>query len=278
MTVCSDELVMFLGAEPVRMIDFVTSVYSCEGAFRVATKNKGVDEILNPCLVLVGLLTPSTLNSMLTQNLVSGGFSRRVLLVYAKERGKPRPFPEFNDSHRTSETFCINYAKDVQKLAGPFAWTEPAKVWFSDWYINVKDVRMRNESNDIMRSYWTARDNLMLKVAMLLALSKKRELILDIETLMEADDMLTNIEPDILTILGGGGRNELAPITLQILNYIKDNPSGVREALIRARFMTSANDNEILAMLNHLVDTHKITRHVTITTDGRPASASYLPA
>lgn len=273
MTVFSDELIMFLGAEPIRMIDFLTAIYSAEGSFQIATKNKGSDVIVNPCLVLLGLLTPNTLTSMLAQNLVSGGFSRRVLLIYAKDRGTPKPRPKFLDSHRSAKQWCSDYAKKCQNLCGPFVWTPAAEAWFDDWYIRIKDPTMRKEQNDVLRRYWSAKDVLLLKVAMLYSLSQRPELVLDVEALIEADIMLSALEPDILTILGGGGRNELAPITHHVEAFVREHP-GIRETQIRARFLNQATDAEIHTMLTHLHETGKLRkdtqvnpqRNITITT------------
>lgn len=259
MTVFSDELILFLGAEPVRMLDFLTAIYNVEGTFQIATKNKGSDVIINPNLVLLGLLTPSTLTAMLAQNLVSGGFSRRVLLVYAKDRGEAKPRPKFLDSHKAAKNWCADYARKVQSLSGPFLWTPAAEVWFDDWYRNVKDPTMRKETNDVLRRYWSAKDVLLLKVAMLYSLSQNLELVLDVESLTEANIMLSELEPDILTILGGGGRNELAPITHLIEAYVRDNP-GIKETQIRARFLNSATDAEVFNMLSHLHDTGKLRK------------------
>ena len=259
MSVFSDELTMFLGAEPIRMIDFLTAIYNASGPFQIATKNKGCDVIMNPNMCFMGLLTPGFLNSMMTQNLVTGGFSRRVLMVYGKERAKPKPRPIFDDTHKASKAWCTAYARKAQQLVGPFVWTPQAEAWFDEWYYTVKDPTMRNEQNGVMKSYWTARDNLLLKVGMLCALSQKLELVLTVDALIMADLMLTELEPDILSILGGGGRNELAPIAHQIYQYIMDNPE-ITDSKIRARFYNSATDNEIRDVLQHLLETSRITK------------------
>lgn len=275
MTVFSDELVMFLGSEPLRMIDFLTAIYSAEGPFSIATKNKGSDVIVNPCLVLLGLLTPNTLSSMLTQNLVSGGFSRRALLVYAKDRGVPKPRPKFTDAHAAAKQQCVEYARKLQSMSGQFVWTPEAEAWFDDWYINVKDPTMRAEQNDVLKRYWSAKDVLLLKVAMLYALSQEPDLTLSIESLIMADEMLTELESDILTVFGGGGRNELAPITHQVYLFINEHP-GVKETMIRARFLNAASDSEIRDMLTHLTDTGRVIKKTEINAGSGALTHTYV--
>lgn len=267
MTVMSDELVLFLGAEPVRMIDFMTAVWDAEGAFTNATKNKGVDSVTNPCLVFCGLLTPSSLDSMQTAKLVSGGFSRRVLPVCSNSRGKPKPRPVFSAEHEAARNRCVDYAKRVQELVGPFQWTPQAAAWFDNWYINTKDRIMRSVTCEVMKRYWAARDNLLIKVAMLISITNSLELILDTESLIKADQMLTDLEDDISMIFGGGGRNELSTITKNILRFVVEQAARgpVLEATIRARFYADAEDNEIINMLNHLCDTGKLKRDVQVS-------------
>lgn len=256
LAIFASELVTFLGAEPQRMIEILTDLYdSKDGVVTIQTKNKGVDVIERPCLCLLGCITPTTLDSMLTSRLISGGFTRRIIPIYARERGAPRAFPEFNIEHQEAKNRCIIYAKQLGKLVGPFTWEQDAKEWFKDWYDNIKTPAMRDETNDVMKRYYTAKDNLLLKVAMLLSLSETAELKLTLKSVLDADDWLTDIEPDILTIFGGGGRNVLATIKCSIERHIfSAGPVGCQISHLKRIFFAQVNDRELLEVLNHLVD------------------------
>lgn len=259
LTFFCDEFVTLLGTEPIRMIEFLTAVYAKSGDFEVATKNKGVDLIKRPCLVLLGCLTPQYLTSMVAQNLITGGFTRRVLPVLAKGRGPAKPRPRLRAEHYAARDRCVAYANTLSKLIGPLVWTPDAEAFFDDWYRATKDPAMRNETNDVMRQYFSAKDQFVIKVAILLSLMEKPELVLTRHALEEALKWLEEIEPDRLIVFGGGGRNDLAVVTRSIQRFICER-NGVSLKQIKGTFMNDAKDQEILQMLTHLVDTDAIER------------------
>lgn len=259
-SIFSNELVTLLGKEPTHMIDFLTDVYD-QDYHKAYTKHQGRDEIYGPCVNLLCCVTPTTLQSMVVEKLVKGGFTRRLIPVYAKERGAPNAFPEFTSTHEEARNRCAGYANKLSKLNGPFDWTPEAKSWFKNWYDTVKDPAMRAEKNPVMQGYLAAKDNLLLKVAMLLSLSKSPELVLHIESVQEAERWLVECEADILNIFGGGGRNQLASVKLMIERFIKDGgKQGQPEAFVKRYHYHMADDKEISAVLEHLVTIGSIVR------------------
>lgn len=271
LAIFSSEFTTWLGAEPQRMIEIMTDLYDPhDGMFKIATKNKGTDEINRPCLTLLACITPTYLDSMLTQKLISGGFTRRIIPVYARERGSPKAFPKFDEHHQAAKFRCVAYAKQLARLVGPFIWDDDAHEWFQDWYDNIKTPAMRDEVNDVMKRYYTAKDNLLIKVAMLISLSEQPELRLTLKSLLEAEDWLVEIEPDILTIFGGGGRNELASIKCAIERFIHASGlEGTSISRLKKIFFAQVKDKELLEVLNHLVDINTIIRQGRITQVGQ---------
>lgn len=117
---------------------------------------------------------------------------------------------------------------------------------------------MRQATNPIMRRYHSAKDVLLLKIATLLSLAEAPELVLRKSALERGLVWLEELEKDLLIVLGGGGRNDLAPLTLQIERFVNESPKGVTRKLLLAQFMQDARDEEIDSVLQHLVETESI--------------------
>ncbi len=266
-TIFSDELTSLLGPEPTAMIDLLTALYSNGAVYRNHTKNKGNDDIERPCVSMICCLTPQFLSSMLTQKLISGGFTRRMTLVYCAQRGPAKPWPVMTEAHFAAKNRCIEYCRQLQTMVGPIELSPEAKEFFSDWYINEKDPQMR-EAEPIMAQYYSVKNIHLLKLATLVAMAERIKPVIDIPHLMEALRLLSELEPDIMSILGAGGRNELAPVTRDICRYIKEAGKPVTRRAIVLRFSNQAKSTELDEVIKTLLESRQIK--MVVTTDGNP--------
>lgn len=276
-TVFSDELVILLGPEPIRMIELLTSLWNNPTTFKVFTKNMGNDEIVRPCVNLLGCITPSTMNNMMQQNLISGGFCRRMILVYTKKKGPPLPFPEMTEAHYESKRFCVEYAKKAQELTGPFSITPDAKEFFSDWYINIRAPQEESATTDVMRHWYSTKDGQLLKVSMCLAVTESLDKVIKLHHVQKALDLLDETEPDIMSVLGGAGRNELAPVANTVKLLIEKHPDGITLAQLKGMTFQLCNAEELNRVLEQLTDTEVIARTVKNFPNGKSVFVFYPP-
>lgn len=253
-TIMADELVSLLGPEPAHLIKLLTALYDCPPHHKVVTKNMGSDYIQAPCVNLIGCLTPSSLSSMLSQNLITGGFSRRLILVYPYSRklADPKPFPVKTAAHIAARERCAAHAKLVQNMTGPFTLTDEARTFFSDWYINVKHVDKQKATIDAMKHWLSAKDTPLLKVSMCYSAMERLDKVVELKHIKKALDMLDATEPAIVTVFGGGGRNDLAPAILAMEDFIHKRPDGVKEVLLRTAFVNQVRPQEFLEVINYL--------------------------
>lgn len=256
-SIFSDELTSLLGPEPTAMIDLLTALYSNGAIYRNHTKNKGNDDIERPCVTMICCLTPQFLNAMLTQKLISGGFTRRMTLVYCAQRGPAKPWPVMTEAHFAAKNRCIEYCRQLQKLVGPFELSPTAKDLFTDWYLNEKDPQMR-DAEPVMAQYFSVKNIHLLKLSMLIAVSERIKPLIDLHHLEQALQMLEALEPDIMNILGAGGRNELAPVTREISRFIKEAGKPVSRRLIIMRFNNNAKTTDLDEILKVLLETKQI--------------------
>jgi hypothetical protein len=102
----------------------------------------------------------------------------------------------------------------------------------------------------------------VLKVALLFSAMHSLDKRVESSHVAMAIEWLQELTPDVKTVLGGGGRNDLAPTIYAVLQYIKDqfaltsNP--VNKKLILLKFRSAAKDEELALVLQHLVSTEEI--------------------
>jgi len=266
-SIFSDELTSLLGPEPSAMIDLLTALYSNGPTYGNFTKNKGNDAIERPCVSMICCLTPQFLSSMLAQKMISGGFTRRMTLVYCAQRGPAMPWPTMTEAHYSAKARCAEYCRKLQALVGPIELSPAAKAFFASWYIEEKDPQMR-EAEPIMAQYFSVKNIHLLKLATLVAMAERIEPVIEIHHLQEALRMLSELEPDIMNILGAGGRNELAPVTRDICRYIKEATKPVSRRAIVLRYSSQAKSTELDEVLKTLLESRQI--RMTLDSAGQP--------
>lgn len=276
LTIFADELVIFLGAEPSHMVTLLTGLYNSAPTFRVSTKNKGKDHIPGPYVALLGCITNDTINNFMADKLITGGFSRRLIPVCSSRRGVSKPRPKMTPDHYAARDRCLAYCKLVQQIKGEFLMTPEAEQWFDDWFIKVKEEQYHSSTNSIMQNWFGSKDAPLIKLAMWLSVAESLDLSIKKEHLVEALRMLDETEPDMLTLLGGGGRNELAPIVRRIEKMVSDaGDKPISDKRIKLELSNHATDDEIMQCLRHLVDVESISE--SMQTNERGSIRYYRP-
>jgi len=275
MSVFANELVTLLGVNPIGMVEFLTDIWDEEDDFKVKTKNKGTDFIPKPCVTLLGCMTPETTNNLLKESIISGGFARRCIFVYANRRGNPVPRPETTVEQKEALACCLKRGAELAQIVGEFQWTDDAIVRFDSWYCENHEI-VQDNTDLLMNGYFTSKNTLVLKVAMMLALSESSNLILNAEHIDAALELLGATEKDLNKVFEGTGRNPEATIAAKILAMVESQSHAINEKLVFSRMYNHGNDNEITAALHHLqrsgslvIDTN-IQSNIQVKTVGTP--------
>lgn len=265
-TILATELSEFLGAGGIGMISFLTDIYS-RNVYHVRTKNKGSTKVEGPYLNLIAGTTPDWVTNYLKDDIISGGFSRRCLFLYASGREGSNPRPRVTPAMRAAWERVISRSEAVGKLAGEYKWTLQAEKFFDAWYPSRK--RGSDPSTD---GYYETKDIFLIKVAMLVAASDGDTLLLDQHHFESALLLLGLAEQHLTRVFQGIGRNELNQVTVRVLDYLNLAPvktfmMGGEErklrrmplAQLKAQLWNQANGQEMDAVIKHLQDSGKIT-------------------
>lgn len=189
-------------------------------------KGSGKEELKGLGVTMLGAINQTHLGDMLEKKDVSGGFVGRTLIVEEFERNCKNPMPHMIiDIEKLAEPL-----KEIAKLEGSFSLTTAADTLYSKWY---------NEFEPEKRSDVTGTANRMhdhiLKIAMLLALSRAPKLIVEKEDVIQALDVCHNFERSAASVTKGKGSSEFAP---KLRVFIDDLLSANGRYLSRTSILT----------------------------------------
>jgi hypothetical protein len=174
------------------------------------TLKMGTETLSNPCLTMFSASNPTHFRDKVANKDVEGGFVGRTLMIMAKDKYKLNPLvdePEFPFDVST----LVPYLKEISKLEGPFKWSEEGKALYKEWYFDFRGRKHNDKTGTSNRLH-----DHILKVAMLLSLSRRFDLILSGQDIQEAIDacvgFMTNVTKTILP-----GKSTIAESTKLIL-------------------------------------------------------------
>lgn len=140
------------------------------------TKGGGTEELKNPCITLLGASNEAYFETIVQGADIEGGFIGRTFIIYESKRNtinslmyKPKiPYPK---------TELEGYLKELAtNVKGEFTICPSTRKMFDEWYHRLA----KNEYND--RTGTLSRlDDQVLKVAMLISLSRDTSLVIDDE-------------------------------------------------------------------------------------------------
>jgi hypothetical protein len=241
------------------MIDFLTTIYDQE-VYDAKTKNKGDDIIPGPYLTVLACTTPSNITRYLKEDVISGGFSRRALFAFELDEGEPIAFPAVTPAASKAWNACVEWARGLEEVAGPFEWSPEATIWYKKWYDGL--FRSLKEQADLSttRGYYKSKHIQLLKVAMLVALSETKELKVTETHLQVSLALLDKLEKNLPKVFEGMGRNELAPVAARVVDMLEMAQAPIAEKRVVADFFKDADTREMYGIVAHLVSAGKIVR------------------
>lgn len=208
------ELTHFINVNPLGWIEFLTTIYD-QAVYEVSTKGKGKDYIPGPYITLLGCMTPELTGQFVKASIISGGFSSRTIFVWADPSNKRVPFPELPPENREALKRCVAWGQELQKHSGAFVFAPGARAWYDQWYNKHKDMEQLSMQR-CMVPFYARKPMMVLKIAMLLALSENLNCQVTNEFMELADIFLDEVAKDMPKVFTGAGENLAAGIAADI--------------------------------------------------------------
>lgn len=249
--VMSSEFGNFVRLTPESMYDMLVDLFDGRKKLDQNTRQFEYEIVENPCVNLIACTTPDWIAGSAGSYITGGGFSSRILFVFADE---PRQREIFYDSIDKQEMAALekDLVADLQHMAtlkGEFTVDEQAKPAIREWYRKTAD----SPTEDVRVENFHARKHThLLKLCMLLSLAEGDSLIITTRHFEQARQVLDEIERTAPRALVSAGKNQYLAETEAVEAYIRKQPAPVRTGKILARFMRDLNKNALLEVLHAL--------------------------
>lgn len=264
---------------PDAMTGFLTAIYDGDANYTKRTRIGGKEHIPFPWFNKIAGTTPRYLGDNLTKNAVEGGLVARTIFVYSEEQSFESPEPSISPESLRREATLTHDLTHILNLSGQFEWDGgkaehkgpckdgcgcgPAYQWYDNWYRNSD--RMPRIPDNRTQGYFVRKPIHLLKVAMLLSLSKRDDKLFKVEDLMMALTLLDSIEKGMKKCFSAVGGNQYATDVERIEHQIKQ-AGGLSKAEIVAANYHNLDDLKMKMVLDQLESLGRVTKKLNLDT------------
>ncbi len=227
-TVAASELGTFLRPDDEHAMSFLTDAWDGrKRSFNHRTKHSGSIDIKRPYLNIIGATTPSWLQANMPEGMIHGGLLSRVIFVYGE---KKRQFVSLPSRLVKTKEFLVMERKLVDDLTiiasmiGEYQFCheiEREGGWMDDWYTNHHTNRPQSMASERFGGYLSRKQTHLVKLAMILAASKRDDLIIQLDDIKEAEQILLDAESSMIRVFQSVGMVDEARHVAEIVQYVR---------------------------------------------------------
>jgi len=252
MTAHSTEFATMLTSSGMDMVVFLTDIFDCPPSWEHDTKSGGKNTIKGPFLTLLGATTPDWISRAMPLDTIGVGLTSRIIFVHQDTPREADAIPRLTDAQRKLQELLISDLIAISTLSGQYVLSEEAYPQYNAWY--KARIENPNPSGDPrLAGYYERKPMHLLKLAIIVAASKHDSLIISLEDMNEAMDMLEKIEARMPRVFAGVGRNTLHADKEAILESIMASPTGMTMGELLAKFNYSVRKDELIEIIDTLM-------------------------
>lgn len=225
---CSvSELGTFLKPDDKAMVSFLTDVWDGkERPFTHDTGYSGKIKVENPWLNVISATTPEWLQDNFPANMLQQGIGSRIIFVYGDKKRHLTAYPSQANKLRTGnykdiEEKLIEDLEKMAKLIGPFELTDEAYAWGTSWYNQHNNNRATSMASSRYSGYFARKQTHMHKVAMVLSVAQRDNLIIEKDDLEMANKILESTEGSMVKVFESVGIIDEAKHIAEIVTIVR---------------------------------------------------------
>lgn len=219
LTIYSPELAVFLGNGSTQMYSDLTDWYDCRDVWNYQTKQKETsDELRNVWVNLIGATTPALIQKTIPPDAIGGGLSSRMIFIYANRKGKIVPNPKTTEFERQLRAELLIRLEQIHLLTGPFRVTSAYEELWEKWYQSIEDNPPFKD--DKFAGYFERRPEIVLKLSIIMHVSREASMLIEDEDLARAIFTLENAEVNMRQALRGVGQNTYATVIARVIEVV----------------------------------------------------------
>lgn len=218
LTVCAEEITVFLGKDEHNMIMALTDWYDCADTWEYHTISRGEESIDGVWLNILGGATPKLIRSYLPMDAVGGGLASRIIFVYEDKIGKRVPAPFETQKQKLQREILVHDLSHIADMKGPFKLTQDALDRWTEWYLKIDEHSP--DFPPMFEGYLNRRQTHLRKLAMVMSASRSGDMIITLSDFNKALDVLERTEWKMPRTFAGMGTSKNAEILVAFQSYI----------------------------------------------------------
>ena len=212
----SGEMASFL-IDDVHSYRTLTDLYSThehEDGWNKGLKS-GQESLKAPCINMLTACNESYFKEIIPDSAIKGGFIARTFIVLSSRKRVINPLTEKPKTELNYDE-SISYLRKVAKLRGEMTWSTTTKNFYAEWYRKFNE---RKSTIDVTGILERIHDQ-VLKVAMLISVSKRLTKVIEKKDIEEALDKCVDCITCMRRLIMGKGRSEIATAAADIINIL----------------------------------------------------------
>jgi len=185
-------------------IPVLTDLYDYKPSYTSALVSRGTTRLTDVVVSLLGASNEELLRPVFNNRAIYGGLLSRCLIVYG-DKVRHRNSLMFEDPRKYDPKYLENMVSEMVQLKGIFKITQEAKEFYDNWYINICPTLEARANNTGAEGRIHTN---VLKIAMILAVSKYRKLEIDIPILELAIEKVQSLFVNYKRLTLGSGKSK----------------------------------------------------------------------
>lgn len=205
LTLAISEFGTFFDPDDRQMVNVLTELFDAKvgAAFRKRTKTQGEDNLMNPFVNILTGTTPDWIKDNFKGRFGGWGLSSRMIFLHCDEKERHIAFPDElwrGEYAQTMKSF-LHDLTEISTLQGVMQIAPSARVFYKQWYEEhgIRQTALnRHTYHDPWLAYYLARKaDHVLKLALVLSISRSSSLEISLEDLTEAVRRCDEIEIEL---------------------------------------------------------------------------------
>jgi hypothetical protein len=259
------EFSVFLGRDAAQsgLLNLLTSLYDSPDIWEYRTATQGRDFLYNVCVNMLGASAPDWLVHGIPADAIGGGLTARMMFVAQTESPRKNASPKVSQKMRDLRAKLVEMLSKMCEIKGGVEISPTAGRFFEEWYEN-KD----QPEDERFASFWEREHDHLLKVAMVLATSRKdlfKSNVISEEHINSAIIVLDQLKNSMHLAYQGIGEHVAARGYERILNLIERFGGKVEHSLLLRRLWYYFDSEMFKKCMDLLIDTNRVKMEISKT-------------
>ena len=231
LSIWAEEFQVFLSDKDQMLLASLTDLFDCADNWKYKTLARKTEDISNCWITIVGAITPSLLQTKLTQDAVGGGLISRIIFVVGQGPKQRRALQFLTDEEEDIQQKLGTDLQEIANLAGPFTLSKEFLKAYVRWYEQEYDET--GVPSERFLGYNHRRPLHLNKVCMLVSASESNDMIITESHFEKALAIMQLTEQQMPNAFYGLGLSSQANVYAKVMAFIDERDSFDWTELVR---------------------------------------------